>query len=194
MISILRSSFAAASLVIACVCWDAQCAQKSADPQFLQQQLKSVQSELAKNPRSSFWHNQAAIIYAALHDYQQFDKEIDVTIQLDPANPGNYYLASSVYKERGLLKEAETALRKALKLDSHNPLGHYDLGQLLESKNEYRNAHAEYVTASEELRRLPHGTKRYSDRRGNSYPIELLHERIPVAIERTARSLEEKQD
>jgi tetratricopeptide (TPR) repeat protein len=78
---------------------------------FLRQKLKEAQSEITKNPDSSFWHNQAGVLYDALGDISGFESEFGWAIKLDPLNSMNYYQKYAIYKQRSLDAQTEEVTR-----------------------------------------------------------------------------------
>jgi hypothetical protein len=65
--------------------------------------LESLQKQLAKEPNSAFLHSQAAMAYEGLGDFQNFDREINVAINLDRERATYCYFAFAVYKQHHLL-------------------------------------------------------------------------------------------
>jgi hypothetical protein len=141
--------------------------------------LDATQKELSRNPDSAFLHNQAAVAYDALGDFENFDREIHIAIKLEPENPINCYMAYAVYKRRGLGKQQLSVLERALKIDPGNPFGHYEKAGILEDQKNWVGALAEYETTKRLLEtlksdsdRIKSNTWTYVDPRGNPYDVK----------------------
>jgi tetratricopeptide (TPR) repeat protein len=106
--------------------------------------LEKLQKQLAHDPRSAFLHGQAAVAYDALGDVSNFEKQIDLAMDLDRKSPTYCYWAYAVYKRRNLTEQATAVLNRALEIDPNNPLGHYERGATFERKGAWRSALAEY--------------------------------------------------
>lgn len=96
-------------------------------------QLAVIQKQLRTQPDSEFPHNQAAVAYDALGDFQGFDREIHIAMKLDRSNPNNFYVAYAVYKRRPVAGGARSIL-KVLEVDTANPFGHYEMATILEAR------------------------------------------------------------
>lgn len=141
-------------------------------------QLTDIQKQLAKNPSSAFLHNQAAVAYDALDDFEGFDREIHIAMKLDPGNPSDVYAAYAVYKRRQLRDKRTLALEQALQADPNNPTGHYEKASMFEDDKKWVEALAEYQITKmlgDQVKANPDNFKNnhwtYVDLRGNPFDI-----------------------
>jgi len=154
-------------------------------------QLAATQKQLEREPNSSFLHGQAAVAYDALGDFENFDREIQMAMKLDPGNAMPCYMAYAVYKRRHLRDKAGSVLEAALKTDPGNPFGHYEKAAALEDSKDYQGALKGYETAEGLLQRVkgdPNNFQgnawRYLDARGNPFDVTLQESRITDDIAR----------
>ncbi len=149
-------------------------------------ELRKAQAEIAKNPRSAFWHNQAGVAYGALGHFADGEKELRLASKLDPENPVHDYELYAMYKQRHMLADGREALLSALRKDPANPFGHFELGAALEKERKWAEALGEYRRAKALI--LKCGTKHeYTDSRGNPFAIDYIRSVVDKAIERTAK-------
>lgn len=185
-----------ALLIIICVlfgvgyssCVLAQRGTKSVD---WKKELQKAQAGIEKNPKSSFWHNQAGIAYDALGDVENAEKELTLSSKLDSTNPIGYYTLYAFYQRKGTLAQQRKALLRALENDSGNPLGHFQLGVVLENEGYLAESLREYRTAKS----LVSGVRgqEYIDPRGNPYEIEFVRTEVEKYMERVAKLEASKQ-
>jgi tetratricopeptide (TPR) repeat protein len=137
------------------------------------ERLEKARNAISKNPRSAYWHNQAALSLAAMRDLPSAIKEIEEAIRLDPCNPFHHYSSASLREQSGDQAGREKALREAIRLDSLNPVTHFSLAVALESKGEYQQAFEEYKLT---VQNLAHADKDedYWDPRDNAYSVRGL--------------------
>jgi tetratricopeptide (TPR) repeat protein len=117
-------------------------------------QLADIQKRLKEDPNSPFLHNQAAVAYDALGDFDNFDREIHLAMKLEPENSINYYMAYGVYKRRHLRDKQISVLEKALQIDPDNPIGHYEKAAIFEDDKKWADALTEYQTTKTLLERV----------------------------------------
>jgi tetratricopeptide (TPR) repeat protein len=148
-------------------------------------ELQKAQDGIGKNPKSSFWHNQAGVAYDALGDVESAEKELTLASNLDSTNPIGYYGLYAFYQRRGTLAQQRKTLLNALENDSANPLGHFQLGVVLEKEGHLTESLSEYRTAKS----LVSGVRgpEYIDPRGNPYEIEIVRSDVGKYIDRVAK-------
>lgn len=141
-------------------------------------ELVDRQKQLERDPNSAFLHNQVAVAYDALGDFDSFDREIQTAIKLDPGNTIDCYVAYAVYKRRHLDEKALSVLDKALKIDPENPFGHFERGRIFETSKERQNALTEYKATQHLLGKITSNAQNfqqgrwyYTDPRGNPYDV-----------------------
>lgn len=154
-------------------------------------ELAERQKELEHDPNSAFLHNQIAVAYDALGEFDNFDREIQTAIKLDPSNSIHCYVAYAVYKRRHLQEKALSMLEEALQIDPANPLGHYEKAGLLEDAKEWQRALKEYETAQQLLQGVKSNPQSfqqngwyYTDARGNPFDVGPVESRIAHDIAR----------
>jgi tetratricopeptide (TPR) repeat protein len=166
----------------------AQSGTVSEDPKTL---LEKAQAGIEKNPKSAFWHNQASVAYSALGHFDLAVKELELAATLDPDDPGHEYSLFALYQRKGMLRQQRNALLSALEIDGGNPLGHFELGVVLEKEGYLEESLKEYRDA----KRLAADVKNheYTDRRGGAYEIEVVRKSADEYIERVAKLIASKQ-
>ena len=104
---------------------------------------------------------------------------------LDSTNPISYYGLYAFYQRRGTLAQQRKALLSALENDSANPLGHFQLGVVLEKEGHLAKSIQEYRKAKS----LVSGVKgrEYIDPRGNPYEIEIVRSDVDKYTDRVAK-------
>jgi tetratricopeptide (TPR) repeat protein len=159
--------------------------------------LATLQKELARDPNSAFLHNQAAVAYDALGDFESFDREIHIAMKLEPRNPIDCYVAYAVYKRRRLREKQRSVLERALEIDPGNPFGHYERAGMLEDEKKWADALAEYETTKTLLDKVMRNSERqnftswsYVDPTGAPYDVtfERAHIDDDIARVRAAAS------
>ena len=166
---------------------DQQCAfaEKRGDQAELKAQLRKAQTEIARNPDSAFWHNQAGLAYDALGDVKNAVKELTLASKLDPTNPIDDYMLYAVYKRKGTLVQQRKTLLEALEKDRANPLGHFELGVVLERERYWEESLREYRTARELVMKVKESV--YIDPRGNPYEIGVVRKEVDGYINRVMK-------
>jgi len=141
-------------------------------------ELAERRKQLERDPNSAFLHNQVAVAYDALDDFENFDREIQTAIKLDPVNAIDCYVAYAVYKRRHFEEKAVSVLEKALQIDPDNPFGHYERARIFEKSKEWQKALKEYETTQRLLgnvRSNAHNFQQdrwnYTDAHGNPYDV-----------------------
>jgi Tfp pilus assembly protein PilF len=141
-------------------------------------ELAERQKQLERDPNSAFLHNQVAVAYNALGDFDHFDREIQTAIKLDAGNTIDCYVAYAVYKRRHLEVKALSVLEKALQIDPDNPFGHHERARIFENSKELQNALKEYERAQLLLSNVTSSAQNfqqdrwyYTDGHGNPYDV-----------------------
>ncbi len=156
--------------------------------------LERAKKALKTEPRSAFWHNQAAMAYMMLGELSSARIELQRAIEFDPENPIHYYGQATLSKELGdSLGELE-ALRKALALDPKNPTGRFALADALERSGDLQGALKEYTLSIEYLGYTTHtGTEAvYYDSRKNAYTVGDLRKHAERRIRKLKNRLTPK--
>jgi tetratricopeptide (TPR) repeat protein len=135
--------------------------------------LRHAEEELARNPRSAFWHNQAGVCQAALGNFGEARNHFTDAISLEPEDPINYYHLAAIERTQGNLNRAKDLLEKALALDPRNPSGHCHLGNVLLTEGDWQYARSEFDAC---LAAIPSQGNDYYDPRGNAYGLVGLRE------------------
>jgi tetratricopeptide (TPR) repeat protein len=174
----------------------------SQSPTDQQAEIRDLLSKLQTNPKSSFLHNQLAVLYSASGNLAGFEKEINIAIELEPMDPINYFQAAVVYGRNRDEKKQILMLEKAIKLDPHNPVFRFERARAYEVKGLHHRAKQEYLEARQLLAhgvqtgkesqadhvlrnaRIVEGT--YYDSFNNAYSVENLAAGIEKALLRVA--------
>ncbi|HKN25007.1 MAG TPA: hypothetical protein VJX72_09190 [Candidatus Acidoferrum sp.] len=148
-------------------------------------ELAKAKAGIEKNPKSSFWHNQAGVAYNALGDFENAVKEIKLATTLDPSDPISYYTLYAVYKRKAMHAEQRQVLLDALERDPNNPLGCFEFAYILEEEKYWADSLREYQLA----KRLAEGVKGpvYLDPRGNAYGVDMVRKEVDEAIGRVTK-------
>jgi tetratricopeptide (TPR) repeat protein len=154
-------------------------------------ELARAKAGIAKNPKSSFWHNQAGVAYDALGDFANAVEELKLASSLDPSNPGDDYALYALYKRKAMHSEQRQVLLDALEKDPNNPVGRFEFAYILEEEKHWADSLREYQVA----KRLAASVKRpvYTDPRGNPFDIDGVREEVDKAIDRVAKLNESAQ-
>lgn len=147
--------------------------------------LEKAQAGIEKNPNSAFWHNQASVAYDALGYFDLAVKELKLASGLDPDDPGHDYSLFALYKRNGTLRQQRGALLSALEIDGDNPLGHFELGVVLEKEKHLQDSLREYRTAKVLTANVK--SNQYTDRRRGVYEIEFVRTNVDDYIERLTK-------
>jgi tetratricopeptide (TPR) repeat protein len=153
--------------------------------------LEKAQARIEKSPNSAFWHNQASVAYNALGYYELAVKELKLASTLDPDDPGHKYGLFALYQRNGTLRQQREALLGALEIEGGNPLGHFELGVVLEKEGYLEESLREYRTAK--LLGASVKDHEYTDRRGGVYEIEVVRKDVDEYIARVAKLISSKQ-
>jgi tetratricopeptide (TPR) repeat protein len=154
-------------------------------------ELQKAQDGIEKNPKSSFWHNQAGIAYDALGNVENAERELTLAASLDSTNPIGYYALYAFYQRKGTQAQQRQALLNALENDSRNPLGHFELGSVLEKEGRLTASLGEYRTAKSLVSEVK--GREYIDGRGNPYEIEVVRTEADKCTDRVAKLIASKE-
>ncbi len=80
---------------------------------------------------------------------------------------------------------------KALEEDFENPLGHFELGVVLEKEKYWADALSEYRTAKLLASKVKSSS--YTDRMGNPYEIEVVRKEVDQRIDMVAKRQPSKE-
>jgi len=148
-------------------------------------ELAKDKTNIAKDPKSAFWHNQAGMAYNALGDFADAVRELKLASKLDPSNPINDYGLYALYKRKGMHEKQRQILLDALEKDPNNPLGRFEFAYILESEKHWADSLREYQTAKRLASAAP--GDQYVDPRGNYYDIEAVRTEVNGAIDRVSK-------
>jgi len=160
-------------------------AQQRTAPWNPQALLEKAQAGIEKNPNSAFWHSQAGVAYDALGYFDLAIKETKLASALDPDDPGHQYSLFALYQRKGMLRQQREALLNALEIDGGNPLGHFELGVVLEKEGYLEESLREYHDAKRFAANVK--DREYTDRRGGVYEIELVRNHADEYIARVTK-------
>lgn len=148
-------------------------------------ELAKAKAAIEKNPNSAFWHNQAAVAYDALADFENAEKELKLASSLDPSNPNNDYTLYALYKRRAMHSEQRQVILDALEKDPNNPVGRFEFAHILEEEKHWPDSLREYQMA----KRLAASVKgpKYTDPRGNVYEVDGVRDQVDKAIDRVTK-------
>ena len=153
--------------------------------------MAKAKAGIEKDPKSSFWHDQAGVAYDALGDFDSAIKELKLASALDPSNPIDDYALYALYKRKEMHAEQRAVLLDALEKDPNNPQGHFEFGFILESEKHWPYALKEYRTAKLLITNVK--GSQYVDPRGNAYGIGPVREQVDKAIDRVSKLGESTQ-
>jgi tetratricopeptide (TPR) repeat protein len=123
--------------------------------------------------------------------YELAVKELKLASTLDPDDPGHKYGLFALYQRNGTLRQQREALLGALEIEGGNPLGHFELGVVLEKEGYLEESLREYRTAK--LLAASVKDHEYTDRRGGVYEIEVVRKDVDEYIARVAKLISSKQ-
>ncbi|MBF0345522.1 MAG: hypothetical protein HQL06_15010 [Nitrospirae bacterium] len=86
-------------------------------------------------------------VYANKRMLDRASECCEKAIGVDSLNPGYYYLAATILEERGMVKEAMAALKKALYIDHDYVLAHFAMGNLTMRLKNYNEAQRHFSNA-----------------------------------------------
>ena len=158
------------------------------DPKAL---LEKAQVGIQKDPKSAFWHTQASVAYDALGHFDLAVKELKLASKLDPDDPGHQYSLFALYQRKGVLRQQREALLKALEIEGQNPLGHFELGIVLEKEGYLEESLKQYQDAKRLAADVK--SKEYTDRRGGVYEVDVVRKDADEYIARVTKLIAAKQ-
>ncbi len=149
-------------------------------------ELEKAQTEIAKDPKSAFWHNQAGVAYYSLGDFASGVRELKLASKLDPRNPIHDYALYGMYKRNGDITGEREALLSLIRKDPNNPLGHFELAVLLERQQKWTRALEEYKASKVLIGRVA-DVREYVDSQRNAYAIEAVRSNVDKSIQRVTK-------
>lgn len=165
-------------------------AQHDTEPTDWKAVLEKAQAGIEKNPKSAFWHNQASVAYSALGYFDLAVKELKLASTLDPDDPGHEYGLFALYQRKGMFRQQRQALLRALEIEGRNPLGHFELGVVLEKEGYLEESLKEYLDAKRLAADVK--SKEYTDRRGGVYEVEVVRKDADEYIARVTKLIAAK--
>jgi tetratricopeptide (TPR) repeat protein len=161
-----------------------------------QAELAETKKKLEAEPNSAFLHSQAAVAYNALGDFSDFEREIAISMKLEPENTIYFYMGYAVYQKHHLTGRALNVLDAALRIDPANPYGQYQRALLFEHAREWQKALTRYEIAQKLLAQIEsdphnfrHGAWTYVDGRGNPFDVSSEEQRINDDVKRIRANL-----
>ena len=113
--------------------------------------IELLQKEIAINPAFGMAYYRLGEAYTRQLKWDDAVAPLQKSIWLNPFFSGPYIVLGKVHLKKGDLLNAETILRRALRMDPNNFSGHHLLAQVLQQANRLAEAKKEFETA-EKLR------------------------------------------
>jgi tetratricopeptide (TPR) repeat protein len=109
--------------------------------------IKLLQKEIAINPAFAMAYYRLGEAYTRQLKWDDSIAPLQKSIWLSPFFSGPYIVLGKVYLKKGDLANAESILRRALKMDPNNFSGHHLLAQVLQQANRLEEAKREFELA-----------------------------------------------
>ena len=109
--------------------------------------IKLLQKEIALNPAFAMAYYRLGEAYTRQLKWDDSIAPLQKSIWLSPFFSGPYIVLGKVYLKKGDLANAESILRRALKMDPNNFSGHHLLAQVLQQSNRLEEAKREFELA-----------------------------------------------
>lgn len=109
--------------------------------------IELLQNEIAINPAFGMAYYRLGEAYTRQLKWDEAVAPLQKSIWLNPYFSGPYIVLGKVYLKKGDLSNAETILRRALKMDQNNFSGHHLLAQVLQQANRLEEAKKEFELA-----------------------------------------------
>jgi tetratricopeptide (TPR) repeat protein len=113
--------------------------------------IELLQKEIAINPAFGMAYYRLGEAYTRQLKWNEAIGPLQKSIWLNPFFSGPYIVLGKVYLKKGDLANAETMLRRAVRMDPNNFSGHHLLAQILQQASRTEDARREFETA-EKLR------------------------------------------
>jgi tetratricopeptide (TPR) repeat protein len=109
--------------------------------------IELLQKEIAINPAFGMAYYRLGEAYTRQLKWDEAVAPLQKSIWLNPYFSGPYIVLGKVHLKKGDLFNAETVLRRALKMDQNNFSGHHLLAQVLQRANRLEEAKKEFELA-----------------------------------------------
>ncbi|MCA1573253.1 MAG: tetratricopeptide repeat protein [Acidobacteria bacterium] len=109
--------------------------------------IELLQNEIAINPAFGMAYYRLGEAYTRQLKWDEAIAPLQKSIWLNPYFSGPYIVLGKVHLKKGDLSNAETILRRALKMDQNNFSGHHLLAQVLQQANRLEEAKKEFELA-----------------------------------------------
>ena len=109
--------------------------------------IKLLQKEIAVNPAFAMAYYRLGEAYTRQLKWDEALAPLQKLIWLNPFFSGPYIVLGKVYLKKGDMANAESILRRALKMDPNNFSGHHLLAQVLQQSNRPEEAKREFELA-----------------------------------------------
>ena len=109
--------------------------------------IELLQKEIVINPAFGMAYYRLGEAYTRQLKWDEAIAPLQKSIWLSPYFSGPYIVLGKVHLKKGDLSNAETILRRALKMDPNNFSGHHLLAQVLQQANRSEEAKKEFETA-----------------------------------------------
>ena len=109
--------------------------------------IELLQMEIANNPSFGMAYYRLGEAYTRQLKWDEAVAPLQKSIWLNPYFSGPYIVLGKVHLKKGDLSNAETILRRALKMDQNNFSGHHLLAQVLQRANRLEEAKKEFELA-----------------------------------------------
>jgi tetratricopeptide (TPR) repeat protein len=109
--------------------------------------IKLLQKEIAINPAFAMAYYRLGEAYTRQLKWDEALAPLQKSVWLNPFFSGPYIVLGKVYLKKGDLANAESILRRALKMDPNNFSGHHLLAQVLQQANRLEEAKIEFELA-----------------------------------------------
>ncbi|MGH9958244.1 MAG: tetratricopeptide repeat protein [Pyrinomonadaceae bacterium] len=109
--------------------------------------IELLQNEIAINPAFGMAYYRLGEAYTRQLNWDEAVAPLQKSIWLNPYFSGPYIVLGKVHLKKGDLANAETVLRRALRMDQNNFSGHHLLAQVLQRANRQEEAKKEFELA-----------------------------------------------
>lgn len=178
------------AIVVSCSSQDKKMASSNVDDE-----IAHLKKELEASPRSATLHGQLAAMLATKGDWDASDKEMSIAVQLDAHDPMFYIEAAQRFRARQMLDKALEMAQRAVAVDAKNPLSHFNLALIYQSRSDRVRADGEFretkrlidemsqPTSTPDVRnhiiKGPRGETWYHDQFGKDYLLDDIVKSLP---------------
>jgi tetratricopeptide (TPR) repeat protein len=117
------------------------------EAKLLPETIAGYKMMLRADPDNGGLHDDLALLYRELGDWEQMAAQFAESLRIRPASPAAHYNFGMSLLALGNRDEAADAFRDALRLESDYALGHYGLGLALQAAGRLEEAIAQYGEA-----------------------------------------------